>query len=406
MIKICSVFFYEGYISIAPTIVNLSKILDENKYLVTIYGTYNPYPQPGNIGDSTKTIYFKKADDIFLVSKIQKFLLKIGLNSPVEVIDLSSFVYQYFIYLCRNYQSASSQPTISIGVDTRGSIIALLKFYLFKQKFIYLSLEINDTSNFKKLARIIGILERLAYRKAEGVIVQDRERFEALCEYQKYQHQHVFYLPNSTISSNLTQAPSGQNFFRDKFGLSKENFPYIILQAGMLSEHVLSKTLASTFKFIDKYSLILHSNKKISLDDPYIKSLQDINKKNLFLSLEPLPFDEIDKIFEAATIGLAFYEKINSNFTMISMASGKLSYYLKHGKPVLVSKLDSLAQLVEKYKLGVVIKNPADHVEIRSAIELILSSYDVYSKNAKSCFQAEFDFTEKIKPILSFMKNF
>ena len=76
-----------------------------------------------------------------------------------------------------------------------------------------------------------------------------------------------------------------------------------------------------------------------------------------------------------------------------------------HGKPVLVSNLDSLSRLVERYKIGIVIQEPSNSLEIQSAIEIILSNYPFYSENAKRCFEEEFDFTKKVKPILSFMSS-
>jgi glycosyltransferase involved in cell wall biosynthesis len=133
--------------------------------------------------------------------------------------------------------------------------------------------------------------------------------------------------------------------------------------------------------------------------------LREINSNNLFLSLEPLPYEQIDKIYASATIGLAFYKDWDNNLSQISKASGKLSQYLKHGKPVLVNNLESLSQVVEKYKIGVVIKDPLNTLEIEAAIETILNNYAFYSENTKTCFEEEFDFAKKVKPILAFMAD-
>ena len=90
----------------------------------------------------------------------------------------------------------------------------------------------------------------------------------------------------------------------------------------------------------------------------------------------------------------------------IAKASGKLGFFLKHAKPVLASNFPSLSQLVEKYQFGIVINDPSDAQEIKVAIEKILGSYDMYSNNSKSCFEAEFDFEKKFAPILSYMNSF
>jgi glycosyltransferase involved in cell wall biosynthesis len=296
---------------------------------------------------------------------------------------------------------------ISIGVDTNGSTLALINAYFFRRSFIYLSLELNHPNSFKRLARIINVLERLAYKKSKSVIVQDEDRFKTLCEYNQYQHPKVFYLPNSDSSSDfLVQNAPIKNYFKELFNLSEEEFPHIILQAGIINDAVLAKELAHAFTPIRKgCALIFHEREKRKTDDPYIKSLREINSNNLFLSLEPLPYEQIDKIYASATIGLAFYKDWDNNLSQISKASGKLSQYLKHGKPVLVNNLESLSQVVDKYKIGVVIKDPLNTLEIEAAIETILNNYAFYSENAKTCFEEEFDFAKKVKPILAFMAD-
>ncbi len=402
----CSIFFYEGYVGIAPTIINLAKSLNGCGWSVSIYATENPFPQPKIIGDKTTVTYYRKASDIPLITRIILILYyKFNIKTKLPVIELFFFVCNYFWDLLLNNKETPDRNDINIGVDTNGSILALIKSYFFQQKFIYLSLELNHPTKLRGFANIINLLERLAYRKSEAVIVQDEDRFKTLCEYNQYQHPKVFYLPNSPSSSDsLVQDTQFKNYFREKFNLSKEKYPHIILQAGMIEESVLSEQLAYAFAAINKgYALVFHERQKREVDEPYIKALQEINSKNLFLSLEPLPYEKIDNIFASATIGLAFYKDIDKNYSQISMASGKLSYYLKHGKPVLVSNLDSLSKLVDKYKIGAVIQEASNSLEIESALEMILSNYTFYSENAKTCFEEEFDFSQKIKPILSFM---
>lgn len=401
-----SIFFYEGYVSVAPTIINLAKSLNDCGASVTIYATENPFPKLEKIGDKTSIVYFRKAFDIPLISKSIKILYKFKLETLIPVIEFLFFVASYLIDALQKNQFQKIKDDISIGIDTNGSILALVKSYLFRQKFIYLSLELNDPVLFRKFSELVNILERLAYRKSDCVIVQDEDRFQTLCEYNQYQHPTVFYLPNSASSSDsLTQGTQFQNYFREILNLSEEEFPHIILQTGWIDEATFVK-LAHAFASLNKgYALVFHERLKRELDDPFIKSLLEVNSKNLFLSLNPLPYEQISRIYDSTTIGLIFYSDINSNLSQISKASGKLSYFLKHGKPVLVDNLESLYQLVEKYKIGVVIKDPSNSREIESSIEMILSNYSYYSKNARICFDEEFDFAKKVKPIVSFLKN-
>lgn len=408
MNNFCSIFFYEGYVCVAPTIISLSKSLNNHGYSVNIYATKTQFNNIEKIGDNTTVTYFYKASSIPLISRILLILYyKFKIKAKIPLIELIVFAYHCFVRIFKTTNSKSLKNNISIGVDTNGSILALLESWFFKRKFVYLSLELNDPNNLKGLAKIINLLERLAYRKSECVIVQDEDRFKTLCEYNQYQHPQVFYLPNSSSSSEaIVEEPKTKNYFREKFNLNEEKFSYIILQAGAIEDAVLSKELAQAFASINnRCALVFHEREKRELYEPYIKLLQEINSKNLFLSLEPVPYEQIDCIYTSATIGLAFYKDINNNYSQISMASGKLSYCLKQGKPVIVNNLQSLARLVEKYKIGIVIQDPLNSLEIESAIERILSNYSFYSKNARSCFDEEFDFAKKINPILSFIES-
>jgi glycosyltransferase involved in cell wall biosynthesis len=407
MAKHISIFFYEGYIGVSPTVINLTKVFDSYGYLVSIYATKNGYPEPGEIGEKVEIFYFNKHHkfiDWFQQSHLKIFAKLKGLV-PLFKVEIFSFQ-----ALTRNL-AFRAKPTINIGIDIYGSAAALINFYIFKQKFLFLSLELKEKpEDYKGLAILLKNLAYWAYQKSECVIVQDEERFEVLCENYKYRHPKVFYLPNSTFAlDEQNLCLDSTNFFREKFNLSQEKFPYIILQAGMINKTVCAKPLAEAFASLDNgYALIFHERAARQATDPYIELLRQVNSKNLFLSLEPLPYEQIDRIYASSTIGLVFYQPskdTNDNFLKIAKASGKLPQYLKHGKPILVSDLSSLANLVEQYQCGLVIKDPSNSKEINLAIEQILSNYDTYSSKAKACFKAEFDFGKKMEPILNYIKT-
>jgi hypothetical protein len=85
------------------------------------------------------------------------------------------------------------------------------------------------------------------------------------------------------------------------------------------------------------------------------------------------------------------------------MASGKMGYYLKHGKPVLVNDLPSLSAFVESRKIGVVVRDPCDPTEMRRAVESILADYACLSANARKCFLEELDFDRNVIPVTTFL---
>jgi glycosyltransferase involved in cell wall biosynthesis len=398
MSKVCSIFFFEGYVGVAPTIVNTSKILDSSGYYVTIYGNKNDYStSPGYLGDKVKIIYFRKAARIMAS-------LKKRFPDWVPLLELMIYTLQCAIHLASHPNVGREK--INIGVDIYGAVAALICGGIFRQKFLFLSLELHEPEyRHSGASKIIASLGKLAYKKSEGLVIQDEDRFKTFCEYYGYQHPRVFYLPNSTLATQPDPEAVQGNYFREKFNLSQEEYPYIILQAGMICDAVYSSALAQAFASIDKCALIFHDRQARREEDSDIKLLRQINSKNLFLSLDPLPYDQVDRIFTALTIGLAFYADFGNNYAQIAMASGKLPQYLKYGKPVLVSNLPGLSKLVERYQCGLAIKDPSDGQEIQAAIDLILSDYETYSSNAKACFEAEFDFSKKMEPVLEFMNS-
>ena len=397
----CYIFFYDGYVGIAPTILSLSKTLDKENFLITIFATQNDTPQPEKLGKKVEIIYFKKKFDIL------EFLNRFsGLTSLIKFLEAIIFSIQCLTKIFQdNYLTETSKNHINIGIDFHGALTALACKFLLKQKYLFLSLELAEPRK-QSFTKLLVKITNLVYKKAECVVIQDRDRFDTLGEYYQYKHPKVFYLPNSPLNNSSLEERS-RNFFRDKFNLSKEEFPYLILQAGMIKEYTCAKALAQSFVSIDNGSaLIFHAAVAgMTEETSYIKSLRQMNVKNLFLSLNPVSYEEVDSIYASSTIGLAFYNYQVDNFTKIAMASGKLAFYLKHGKPVLVSNLESLSQLIDKYQCGLVINNPSDSEEIKLALAQIIEAYDKYSKNARTCFEAEFSFEKNMEPILSFVES-
>lgn len=391
----CSIFFYDGYVDIAPTIVNLSKFLDQHGYVVTIFATHNDVHQPNKIGNKGSILYFRKN------FKIIHYLYDLKLIHLARALELLFFGIQCFIWILQN-GNFYNEKTINVVVDFQGLLIGLLCKLFFRQNFVFLSLEIQERLTQPIARQLIKIIGKFTYQQAEFVVIQDEDRFQTLSDFYCYKHPNVFYLPNSPSTDDCLPAQA-ENFFRRKFNLSQETFPTIVLQVGMLNDYTNSRKLAKTFAAIDNgCALIFHGASLGGSQEMELhkRRFQPLNSSNLFLSMQPVPHEQVDQIYASATIGLALYAaNQGDNFTKIAKASGKLAYFLKHGKPVLLSNFPSLVQLNQQYQFGIVIEDVSNSLEIQSAISKIVMSYETYSKNARACFEAEFDFAENMKPI-------
>lgn len=111
----CSLFFYEGYDAVAPTIINIVCSLKSLGYSVTIYTIENQYPKLEKIGNKVTVIYFRKAADLPLGKTIFKILCRIKLGTLVPVIELGIYTLQVFTYIFRNYQVEICQNNIRVA---------------------------------------------------------------------------------------------------------------------------------------------------------------------------------------------------------------------------------------------------------------------------------------------------
>jgi glycosyltransferase involved in cell wall biosynthesis len=254
-------------------------------------------------------------------------------------------------------------------------------------KTINLSLEINDYSTHSFFLRQLKENE-IKYLNSivEYTLIQDPSRWEVLKKVTKYSKNNYLLLPNSCRLENIDK--KDDFFFNRKFNVSNEYS--IILSAGMINDEVLSLETAKVIgnsNTKNKIKIIFHNRVKSSIDkNEYLKEILNHGKDKVILSLDPVEYSELYKIFTSAKIGMVFYDKNNpdKNFSTIGAASGKLFQYIKYGLPIISTDNDGLKELVNQYNLGVVINNLS---ELPNAIDLILDNYEYYSNEVKNAFR-------------------
>lgn len=396
--RICSIFFYEGYLGVAPTVVTLIKTLENSGYRIIVFATQNSYPYVKIFSHRVKIFYLISGFNSPIISFFFKGIRKLGFQSLALVLDFYLYFFQcFFKFIIQNQKS----NYINIGIDTNGSIVALIKSRIFKQKMVYLSLELNEPSKYQNIATFLYKYENEALKLSELILIQDQDRLRVLSSYHNISNKQVIYLPNSLAidDKNNNYTLDCQNYFRNIFNLSEEDWPCLILHAGAIAEEFFSYEIAYAFSKLDHpYALIFHERKQRSQKESKILNIKKINSKNMFLSLNPVDLSELYMIYSSAHIGLAFYRNdIDENYSQIAKASGKLAQYLKYGKPVIVNDIPSLSKIVRQYGIGQIIKDPSSKVEFEAAIATILADYDNYSKRALYCYQCEFDISKKLQ---------
>ena len=122
------------------------------------------------------------------------------------------------------------------------------------------------------------------------------------------------------------------------------------------------------------------------------------NLGNVILSTKLLESKEYENIIASADIGLVLYKQVpnnkNSKYTQkniktIGLSSGKFSYYMKYGLPVVTLNQNSYSELLKHYNFGF---NINEFTEMPEAINKILLDYDFYSSEAKRLFNERLKF--------------
>lgn len=279
---------------------------------------------------------------------------------------------------------------ICLAVDEFGAIGALLAN---ARPVFYISLELpSRAANFS--AALFTDLHSRLYRHACAVAIQDSDRLAELNSVLKARSpKNVFYLPSAARPEKL--AVSGENYLRQKLGIGA-NFRYILLHAGSTGELFLPRPYLKAFAQLNDCAVVVHGPGALSISGEFPDA------KNFFFSEELLPYDQIDRLFSSCDVGLNFYDPINPNFALMGRSSGKMSFYLKHGKPVIANNLPSLSSFISNHQCGLVVDEPS---VVADAVRQILDNYAFYSTNAERCFLEALSFDKFAEPILEWIDN-
>jgi glycosyltransferase involved in cell wall biosynthesis len=318
---------------------------------------------------------------LFIIKVFFRSLRKIGLKRLSTVGDGIDCLFRnyYFIAACI-LKNKCGENEVFIGGDP-GSLIAA--HYLAKKKkgtLIYWSLELyieKDLDNFglRRLKRA----ERRCNQQALFTVDFGEIRCKVLQEENRLDPVTMISIPNSQIGRGKIVR---NYYFNDKFNIPKHKV--IILHAGALFGpwlHV-KDIFQSIHEWPDDYILVLHTHRRpypgcgFSIPDEYL------NKK-IFLSDDPVPFDQLDTIYSSCDIGIMVHgpagTPLDENLYYSDLSVGKIFHHLKVGVPIIVRNLAGYSELFEGRQAGVCVNGPQD---ILPAIQKIMNSYDRYRVNA------------------------
>ena len=412
--------FAEDYLGSYPSLINALATIDQNKIKSNFIGfffksNFPDYPKFINVNyrlisryNKIGRIYeIKEQNNSLLVTHIEKIINKLKINLyftiKYNLLNLRKSFSKvkeilWILYLIRRNDSVIKDSPL-ICIDS----ITLISAYIYKTvlrkrfEMIFWSLEISSYSKIDLLDRFLHKIEFHALKNVISIISQSKERLDLITNLKKTGTDTVdcFYIPHSRLKTNKIER---QNYFNKTFRISKETT--ILLHLGWIHDVMDSYNLAkSSLDWNVNTELVFHERAKRDNDDPYISRIRELKSKKLYLSLNPVPYNQLDELIQSCDIGLVIYNpsEYGCSWQNIAKASGKLADYLAFGKPVICSNLNDLRELIRKYEFGLVFDELS---EIPSLVSKINENYKFYSSNALKCFSKEFEFSKFFNPFI------
>jgi hypothetical protein len=391
------IFFPDDWLGVSPTVLQLTEALSARNMVPHIHvpGLGSHFPQP----------LLPPACVLHMSDTTHYMAEGLGEQSSLEQLEAYREHYDYSIRAFAESADAV-RSTFNIGVDGRGALAARFRKIAYGEPYVLLSLELPTEEPTTPLAKLAFHAEREALRDASALIIQDDARARAFFQYYGSSCSPVFLLPNSPPDTAAPlRASDESNFFRRKFNLAKDRFPFIAAQVGMASYDVFAKQVAAASRGIAGFAFVFHERSRRDAGDPEISQMRMSNEDSLFFSLDPVPYDQLAQVYSSVDIGIVYYRPYHQNNAQIAFASGKLAFLLRHGIPVVMNDIPSLAQLNRDYDIGCLVQDPGSSDQLAAALNTIAQSYEHYSRNARRCFLEVFEFRNRARPLLEFLEH-
>ncbi len=419
--KRAAIFFWDGWISVSPSITNTMMMLSKNGYEIDCITRYPLHDFPEDVifpegvhiyrqGQLNIPVTKKIAETISTEEPASKISIsgrikkRLGINNlRTDAIRNKRLMSEFLEYVRFGKKITSGHNyDFVIGVDTYGLAAAGRAMQKTKFPLIYFSLEISFINDLKYLAeRILKKIEKYFHRKADLTIIQDMYRLEALYHENSVSLEAVKYLivPNAPVGKFQK---INSTYFRDIFDLQENDV--IILHAGGLSTGYMNNEIAaSAATWPENYKLVFHFSEFLPDDFPELIKLKTLSNHKALISPKPVAFDKLAEISSSAQIGIVFYNKDRGlNHSLIVGASGKLANYLRCGLPVIALNLPGFKELFDKYGCGVVVDSAEENAK---AIETIMSDYKRYSENAARCYDEVYEFESHFNQLFPALEN-
>lgn len=320
--------------------------------------------------------------------KIKLFLLELFKKRSLAI-QISQISHRYVKTAEWVAISLQKKPAYDIAIYATYPSLFISSFLHVKPKIsIYYNLEFIDDSmgiTADVDFRFVRQIERSHFRYIDWFFATSPKRAQIFHDQTQIPSDKIRVLPVLPLMSKI---PISNKYFHKKFNLSESI--NIILITGSIGERLLQKEIINTVHtWPENTALVFHSWVDGIFDSGYGLSLKEESKDlPVYFSTEALCYNEMLASIASVSVGLAFYDDIDTNYREIFFSSNKIIEFLRCGIPVISSENKELNDFFMKYKCGfsISIEN------IPEALENILNNYETYRQAAFNVFHKNYSF--------------
>lgn len=302
------------------------------------------------------------------------------------------------------HQAAGGRYACLIGVDPDGLDLAErlaaphgipLAYYSLE---LLLSHEMGPSASAEQ--RRLKERERALTQSAAFSVLQDEQRARLFADDNGVPWERVSLVPNAPLGP-ARRSPS--DLWRRRFTALPPG-ARIALHAGSLGDWTgIEDIVASVPAWPEPWVLVIHTRYDAG-STRYVERLRAAaDPRRVLFSLNPVPRAEYDALIDGADAGIAFYVPTGestftqSNIQTIGLSSGKVSYYLRAGLPVVVNQATTIGRLVDEAAVGVSVP---DARGVAAALGRIDADIEGYSRRARTFFDQHLDFGRAFDDVL------
>lgn len=284
--------------------------------------------------------------------------------------------------LFRAVRSAmTNQPSLIVGADGIGSILAAMVSRVVRVPLLYYGLELPHArrSPLPWPTR----MEHWSIRKADLIITMDQQHADFIRSQTGVDAGRMALLPNAAIGGTRIIK---SDYLRKRYPACAGNV--LAIHAGGIGQAQQSLDLAQAAERWgpDKH-LVFHAHCRMDKEGYFQNFAQQIPRMTrVHLNNEPVSPEALDNVISSADIGIAWYDRkfLGYRADLLGLAPGKIGRYLRNGVPVVVTNLPTVREYVDAYRCGICVDSLG---QIGAAIDTIMSDYDQFRGNAIRCFE-------------------